>query len=100
MRTALENDSTAGITLAGDQLETDIDSVVSARGSVGVQTQRLEESQLRYEQQAAQEQTVLSDLQDADLVEVLSRYQQLQIQLQASLQIAAQSQRQSLLDFL
>ena len=100
LRTALENDSTAGITLAGDQLETDIDSVVSARGSVGVQTQRLEESQLRYEQQAAQEQTVLSDLQDADLVEVLSRYQQLQIQLQASLQIAAQSQRQSLLDFL
>ena len=100
LRTALENDSTAGITLAGDRLETDIDSVVSARGSVGVQTQRLEESQLRFEQQAAQEQIVLSELQDADLVEVLSRFQQLQIQLQASLQIAAQSQQQSLLDFL
>ena len=43
---------------------------------------------------------MLSDLEDADLTEVLSRYQQLQIQLQASLQVAAQAQQQSLLDFL
>ena len=99
LRTALETNSTAGITLAGDQLETDIESTIRARGAVGVQAQRLGESRDRYEQQAVQEQTVLSDLQDADLVEVLSRYQQLQIQLQASLQIAAQTQQQSLLDF-
>jgi len=100
LRTALETDSTAGITLAGDQLETDIASTIKSRGAVGVQAQRLEEARQRYGQQAAQEQTVLSDLQDADLVEVLSRYQQLQIQLQASLQVASQAQRQSLLDYL
>ncbi len=100
LRTALINDSTSGITFAGDRLEADIESAIQARGSVGVQSRRLEESRLRFEQQAAQEQTVLSALQDADLVEVLSRFQQLQIQLQASLQVAAQSQQQSLLDFL
>ena len=100
LRTALETNSSAGITLAGDQLETDIESAISARGAVGVQAQRLGESRDRYEQQAVQEQTVLSDLQDADLTEVLSRYQQLQVQLQASLQVAAQAQQQSLLDFL
>lgn len=100
LRTALETDSAAGITLAGDQLEADIASAISARGAVGVQAQRLDEARQRFEQQATQEQTVLSDLQDADLVEVLSRYQLLQIQLQASLQVASQAQRQSLLDFL
>lgn len=100
LRTALLNNSSSGITFAGDHLEADIESAIQARGSVGVQSRRLEESRLRFEQQAAQEQTVLSSLQDADLVEVLSRFQQLQIQLQASLQVAAQSQQQSLLDFL
>ncbi|MEM9420785.1 MAG: flagellin, partial [Planctomycetota bacterium] len=99
-RDSLKNNDESGITLASTQLEDDIDSVVSARAIVGVQAQRLEETRLRNEDQALQEQSVLSNLKDADLTEVISRYQQLQLQLQASLQTSAQIQQLSLLDFL
>ena len=43
---------------------------------------------------------MLSQLQDADLTEVLTRFQQLQLQLQASLQVGSANQQLSLLDFL
>ncbi|MEO0515087.1 MAG: flagellin, partial [Planctomycetota bacterium] len=100
LRDSLKNNDESGITLASSQLDDDIDSVVSARAIVGVQSQRLEETQLRNEDQTLQEQSVLSNLKDADLTEVISRYQQLQLQLQASLQTSAQIQQLSLLDFL
>ncbi|MBB6430360.1 flagellin N-terminal helical domain-containing protein [Algisphaera agarilytica] len=100
LRDSLKNNDESGITLASTQLEDDIDSVVSARAIVGVQAQRLEETRLRNEDQTLQEQSVLSSLKDADLTEVISRYQQLQLQLQASLQTSAQIQQLSLLDFL
>jgi flagellar hook-associated protein 3 FlgL len=100
LRDALKNNDESGITLASGNLESDIDAVVSARAVVGVQAQRLEETSLRNEDQTLQEQSMLSNLQDADLTEVISRYQQLQLQLQASLQTSAQIQQLSLLDFL
>ncbi|MEM6855110.1 MAG: flagellin, partial [Planctomycetota bacterium] len=100
LRDSLENNDESGISLAASQLEDDIDSVVSARAIVGVQAQRLEETRLRNEDQTLQEQSVLSSLKDADLTEVISRYQQLQLQLEASLQTSAQIQQLSLLDFL
>lgn len=100
LRDSLKNNDESGITLASSRLDDDIDSVVSARAIVGVQAQRLEETRLRNEDQTLQEQSVLSGLKDADLTEVISRYQQLQLQLQASLQTSAQIQQLSLLDFL
>lgn len=100
LRDSLKNNDESGITLASGQLEDDIDAVVSARAIVGVQAKRLEETRLRNEDQTVQEQSVLSNLKDADLTQVISRYQQLQLQLQASLQTSAQVQQLSLLDFL
>lgn len=100
LRDSLKNNDESGITLASSQLEDDIDSVVSARAIVGVQAKRLEETRLRHEDQTLQEKSVLSSLKDADLTDVVSRYQQLQLQLQASLQTSAQIQQLSLLDFL
>ncbi len=100
LRDSLKSNDESGITLASVRLDDDIDSVVSARAIVGVQSQRLEETQLRNEDQTLQEQSVLSGLKDADLTEVISRYQQLQLQLQASLQTSARIQQLSLLDFL
>ncbi|MEM1108309.1 MAG: flagellin [Planctomycetota bacterium] len=100
LRDSLKNNDESGISLASDRLDDDIDSVVSARAIVGVQAQRLEETRLRNEDQTLQEQSVLSELRDADLTEVISRFQQLQLQLQASLQTSAQIQQTSLLDFL
>ena len=43
---------------------------------------------------------MLSELQDAEMTEVITRFVQLQQQLQASLQVGAQFLRTSLLDFL
>lgn len=100
LRDSLATNQESGITLAGSNLEEDINAVVSARAVVGVQAQRLEETSLRNEDQQLQEQSLLSNLKDVDLTEVISRYQQLQLQLQAALQTSAQIQQLSLLDFL
>ena len=100
LRDSLVNSSTLGITIAGDKLESDIDSIIQARANVGVRAQRVERQQQRSEDLEVVEKTMLSDLQDADLTEVITRFQQLQTQLQASLQVGAQNLQLSLLDFL
>lgn len=97
---ALRNNDETGITIAGTAIEDDIDSVVSARARVGVQARRVEDQLTLIQDRDIQEQTMLSQLQDADLTEVLTRFQQLQLQLQASLQVGSASQQLSLLDFL
>ena len=100
LRDALAINDESGITVAGSKIENDIDAAASARATVGVQAKRLGDLRVRAEDQTLQEQSMLSSLRDADLAEVISRYQQLQLQLQASLQTTAQSQRLSLLDYL
>ncbi len=100
LRNALLNNDTLGITLAGSSLEADTRTVTQARASVGVRAQRVERQQERSQDLGLLEQTMLSDLQDADLTEVITRFQQLQTQLQISLQMGAQNLQLSLLDFL
>jgi len=100
LRDTLRADDTPGITLAGSNLEDDLDSVVAARAGVGVQARRIEDQQTRLEDQQIAEQTMLSEIQDADLTEVITRFGQLQTQLQASLSLAAQNLQLSLLDFI
>ncbi|MEZ6190159.1 MAG: flagellin [Phycisphaerales bacterium] len=100
LRNSLLNDDTLGITLAASSLDTDNRSVIQARATVGVRAQRVEQQQQRSQDLKLMEETLLSDLQDADLTEVITRFQQLQTQLQASLQVGAQNLQLSLLDFL
>jgi flagellin-like hook-associated protein FlgL len=100
LRDALANNDEPGITIAGSNLEDDLDDIINARAVVGVQSKALQDTQTRAEDQKLQEQSMLSNLRDADLAEVISRYQQLQVQLQASLQMTAQSLQLSLMDFL
>lgn len=100
LRNVLVNNDELGITLAGGKLEDDIDSVISARARVGVQARRIDDQKLLVEDQDFQEQQMLSSLQDADLTEVLTRFSQLQLQMQASLQVGSQNLQLSLLDFL
>lgn len=97
---ALRNNDERGIQLAGGNIEDDIDSVVSARARVGVQARRVEDQLVLTQDRDIQEQTLLSQLQDADLTEVITRFSQLQMQLQASLQVGSSAQQLSLLDFL
>ncbi|MGB0767513.1 MAG: flagellin [Phycisphaeraceae bacterium] len=100
LSTALRNNDEAGISLAGSSVEDDIDLVVSARAEVGVKARRVQDQLVLIQDRDIQEQTMLSQLQDADLTEVLTRFQQLQLQLQASLQVGSANQQLSLLDFL
>jgi flagellin-like hook-associated protein FlgL len=100
LQDALATNSEAGIRVAGDGIEGDIDQVTRARGDLGARTRRVEQQQERSEDLKILEQSVLSDLRDADLTEVVTRFQQLQQQVQAALTVGAQNLRLSFLDFL
>lgn len=100
LRDALRNDSTLGITIAGTAIEDDLEQLARAHARIGVDAKRLGDQRTRAEDLALTEQAMLSDLQDADLTEVITRFSQLQLQLQASLQAGAQNMQLSLLDFL
>ncbi len=100
LRDALLNNDELGITLAGEGLEQDLESVVRARADLGVRTQRIEQHQQRSAELRITEQAMLSDLQDTDLMEMITRFTQLQQQLAAGLQVGAAGFQLSLLDFL
>jgi flagellar hook-associated protein 3 FlgL len=100
LRDALTGDDSAGITVAGGAIETDVEKLAKARADVGVRAQRVEQQKQRSSELEIAEKTLLSGLQDADLTEVITRFTQLQQQLQASLQVGAQNLQLSLMDFL
>ncbi|MEM1213205.1 MAG: flagellin [Planctomycetota bacterium] len=100
LRDALKNNDETGITVAGGKLNDDVDSVVQARAVVGIQANRLTEQSTLNQDQKITESALLSELQDADLTEVLTRFQELQLQYEASLRVASSNLQLSLLDFL
>lgn len=97
---ALRNDDDRGITLAGEGLDGSLERIARAQAQNGVDTQRVEQARSRSEDQQMAEESMLSEIQDASLPEVITRFTQLQTQLQASLQVGAQNMQISLLDFL
>ena len=100
LRDSLEADDARGITFAGERLETDLDRLNRARALVGGRAQRVEESERRLEDKTVLDTSIKSELQDLDFFEASSRLTLLQTQLQASIQVAAQSVPLSLLNFL
>lgn len=100
LRDSLEADDPRGITFAGERLEADLDRLNRARALVGGRAQRVEESEQRLEDKAVLDASIKSELQDLDFFEASSRLTLLQTQLQASIQVAAQSVPLSLLNFL
>jgi flagellin-like hook-associated protein FlgL len=100
LRDTLVSGNSSGITLAGEAIERDVESVALARAEVGVRSQRAEQQQQRSAELKTTEQSMLSELQDTDFTEVITRFVQLQQQLQAALQIGSQNLQLSFLDFL
>jgi len=100
LRDSLSENNELGITVAGSNLEESLDRLTRARADVGVRAQRVELQIERSEELGVMEQAMRSQLQDADLTEVITRFQQLQVQLQASLQAASARSQLSFLDFL
>ena len=97
---ALTKNDSSGITVAGSGLQNDLNQVVQARATVGIQSQDISGRQTQSQDRQTQLQTMLSNLQDANMPKVISQYSQLQTQLQASLQLGAQMNQMNLLNYL
>ena len=100
LRDALLNDDSLGITLAGEKMDVDLETLARVRADVGSRSQRVEQQQERSQQLKIAESQLLSELQDTDLTEAITRFTQLQQQLEASLAVGSANLQLSLLDFL
>lgn len=97
---ALKDDDTFGIEIATKRLGLSQDHVIQARSTVGGYARRLDDETRRQEDRLVFDQAVRSQLRDLDFAAASTEFSQLQLQLQAGLSVAAQSQQLTLLDFL
>jgi len=100
LETALNNNNTADITAAAQNLTTDQNRVTATNGAVGAQLQEIQARQTELSDQNTATQTMLSNLQDVDYTQAITQYQSLQNAMQASLESASSVMNLSLLDFL
>lgn len=100
LRDALLNDDRTGITLAGEDLEGSVGRLAETRALVGGYAKRVEDGTTRLEDLTLTDQKARSLMQDTDFAQAASRFSLLQSQLQAALQVTAQSFSRSLLDFI
>jgi flagellar hook-associated protein 3 FlgL len=100
LRDALAKDDTRGITVATSAIEQDLTRLTNTRAQVGVRAQRVQQETQRSTDLKTAEQSMLENIQGADMTAVITRFTQLQQQLQASLQVGAKTMQTSLLDFL
>ncbi len=97
---ALKADDTFGIELAAERLGLSQDRLIQARSRVGGYTQRLDSEVRRQEDRIVFDEAVRSQLRDLDYASASTEFARLQLQLQAGLSVAAQTQQLTLLDFL
>jgi flagellin-like hook-associated protein FlgL len=100
LRGALQRDDSDGIAVAAQDLESSVDGLASARALTGVYANRVTQAKARQQDQITFDEQTRSSLQDVDFADASIRFSQLQTQLQAGLQTAAQAQSRTLLDFL
>jgi len=97
---ALHSSDQQAITDAAAGLKADLEGVVRVRGQTGARVQELESRQNRLEDENLATKSLLSNLEEVDMTEAISRFQTLQTALQASMQTTAKVMNLSLLDFL
>ena len=78
----------------------DIGNVARVYADVGVQWQRVSLAKDRSAEMKVTEQAMLSELRDAGLTEVLTHFTQLELQLQAALQVGSSNLQLSRPNFL
>jgi flagellar hook-associated protein 3 FlgL len=98
--TGLQTGNSAMITQAGTGLTNDINNVIQVRGQAGAVSQQLTNQQTNITQENTATQSLISQLQDVNIADAVTQFQELQTALQASLQTTAMSLSLSLLDFL
>lgn len=99
---ALRDPNTATYTIeeALGQVDNARDHVVDMGARAGTIARRLDASAEQLEQSGIEYEARRSEIEDADYVEVLTRFQEKQGQLQAALQVSASVMQTSLLDYL
>lgn len=100
LRNALNASDPARITEAAEALKADQERVVITRGHTGAKVQDIESRQNRLEDQNLATTALLSELEDTNFTDAITRFQTLQTMLQASLRVGATQMNMSLLDFL
>lgn len=97
---ALRDNDTLGIELAYEKLKTGADRLNQARAVTGGYAKRIDDEKIRQEDRQVLDESLRSQLRDVDFAAASTRFAQLQLQLQAGLSVAAQSQQLTLLNFL
>ncbi len=100
LRDSLVSNDESGIFFAGDKIETDLDALARAAADIGVRSNQVKQQANLNTDVQLSEKALLSQIQDADLTEVITRFTTLQQQLQASFQVGSLNLQQSFLDFL
>ncbi len=100
LKGALIANDQAGISAEIGALDEALGTVLDAQATVGTRVQRLELTQERLGREEIQVKEVLSMLQDVNFAEAAVEFQQQEVALQATLQMAAAILRTSLLDYL
>jgi len=97
---ALRNDDSQGITIAAEDMETHLVDFNRARGIVGARAAAMQDRLTQTEGAVFATQELLSQVEDLDYTEAVTKFQQAQTALQASLLTGSQTLNVSLLDFL
>jgi flagellin-like hook-associated protein FlgL len=97
---ALRTNDTLGIELAYEKLQAGSDRLNQTRAITGGYARRVDDEIVRQEDRQVLDTSLRSQLRDVDFAAASTRFSQLQLQLQAGLAVAAQSQQRSLLDFI
>ncbi|HEV2293621.1 MAG TPA: flagellin hook IN motif-containing protein [Tepidisphaeraceae bacterium] len=97
---ALHGSDQQAITDAAAGLKANLTNLTTVRGETGARVQELESRQNRLEDENLATQSLLSNLQEVDMTEAISRFQTLQTALQASMMTTSRIMNLSLLDFL
>ncbi|MGV6814605.1 MAG: flagellin, partial [Phycisphaerales bacterium] len=97
---ALRNDDTLGIQVASENMKETLDDLIQSQAVVGGYARRIDTEIQRQEDKEIFDQSIRSQLRDLDYAQASSRFSQLQLQMQATLSVIAQSQSRTLLDFI
>ncbi len=100
LRKAMRAGDQRDMTRAAEELKTDLDRIVAARGQAGAKVQEFERRLSTLEDLKVQDQRTLSELEDVDFTAAITQFQTIQTALQASLATTARIDGLSLFDFL
>jgi flagellar hook-associated protein 3 FlgL len=98
--TALENNDESGIKIALSQFGKTFSGLSQARAEAGVELSKVQDIQYDHDTRETAIRTRQSRVEDANLAEAITRMNQLQTALQATLSAQSMVQRQNLFDYL